>query len=387
MTSEEIQGGRMLVVDDEPRNRKLIEGYLQSEGYELASAGSGIEALDRVRDWNPDIVLLDVMMPGMTGYEVCRRIKSDPYSRLVQVMLVTALDGTSKKVEGLDCGADDYVTKPVRRDEFLAKVRALVRARRLVLELESAREELSRRNRELELKRMLAQSIVHDLKSPLSAVLGNLDLLSMRVDQGQQYLIDRSRQGASRMLKMILNLLDVEALDEGKMQLREEPVDAVGVARAAVEECASSAAIAQVSIELDAVDEAWVRADRSVLRRVLDNLLSNAFTHTPSGGTVEVTVLGRPEGVEISVEDSGPGIPEEHRDTIFDKYRQVDGSEPTGASNRGLGLTFCKMAIEAHGGTIWVEQAPGGGARFRTILPDAPAKRLEPPDAARAHGA
>lgn len=378
---------RMLVVDDEPRNRKLIEGYLGTQGYVVASAEDGPEALRLVREWHPDVILLDVMMPGMTGYDVCRRIKEDERFRLAQVMLVTALDGTTKKVEGLDCGADDYLAKPIRRDEFLAKVRALVRARRLLLELQEAREELSRRNEELEMKRTLAQSIVHDLKSPLSAVIGNLDLLAMRIDEPKKYLVHRSKQGAMRMLKMILNLLDVEALDEGKMSLDLKPVDAVEVARAVIEESQTTASVSDIRLNLEAVEQAWVQIDPPVFRRVLDNLVSNAITYTPTGGTVELVVLPRPEGVEVSVIDSGNGIPASLRETIFDKYQRVgDGGDATGGANRGLGLTFCKLAVEAHGGTIWVEDAPGGGARFRMILPDAVPQAENPPDSALAQG-
>src|SRR5262245_2055142 len=144
----------LLVVDDDERGRRLLEGYLCSEGYAVRCAADGPTALAEAWSVPPDVVLLDVMMPGMTGYEVCARLKQDPRTRLTQVMLVTALDSLPNKVEGLDTGADDYVPKPVRREEFLAKVRALLRARRLLLELEQARVALAERNRELHLKKV-----------------------------------------------------------------------------------------------------------------------------------------------------------------------------------------------------------------------------------------
>jgi signal transduction histidine kinase len=361
----------MLVVEDDPRSRKLLEGYLHSEGYLVQGAGDGSAGLEQAFREVPDVVLLDVMMPGMTGYEVCARLKRDPRTRLSQVMLVTALAGTPDKVAGLDTGADDYVTKPVRREEFLAKVRALLRARRLLVELETARAAVAARNEELQLKKTLAQTLVHDLKNPLSAILGNLQLLELKCDPGLHYLIERGKRGADRMRQMILNLLDVEALEEGKLEPRLGRIDLAAVALDAVEEAAVAAAQAKIEVECDVPEHAWAHADAALVRRVVDNLLANAITYTPDGGRIEVTVCPRPEGIEISVADTGPGIPPEHREQIFEKYAQLELKEAGISGNRGLGLTFCRLAVEVQGGTIWVEAAAMGGACFRTLLPDA----------------
>jgi signal transduction histidine kinase len=309
------------------------------------------------------------MMPEMTGHEVCRELKQRPESRLCQVMLVTALDSMPDRVEGLDTGADDYVSKPVRRDEFLAKVRALVRARELLVELERAHNDLSSRNEELQLKKTLAQTLVHDLKSPLSAILGNLDLLEMRSEESLRYLVRRSKQGAARMLKMIMNLMDVEGLEEGRLIPSIKDLDATDLVKRALAEAESAAAQKKVSLILDADGEVMMEADPALLRRVVDNLLSNAIAKSPAGGHITVVVRMREEGGEISVSDEGEGIPEQYREKIFEKYAQVEMKQAGKSNNRGLGLTFCRLAVEAHGGTIWVDEAPAGGARFRLILP------------------
>jgi signal transduction histidine kinase len=360
---------RMLVVDDDPRSAKLLEGYLVGEGYQVRSAPDGNTALDLARQETPDVVLLDVMMPGMTGYEVCRQLKSEPRTRLTQVMLVTALDSTPDKVEGLDTGADDFVSKPVRREEFLAKVRALLRVRRLLMDLEDARAELSARNDELQMKRTLAQTLVHDLKNPLSAILGNLDLLEMRGAEELRYLVQRSKQGAVRMLKMILNLLDVEGLEEGRLVPSVQRLDAVELVASTLTESEAAAEQKGVRLVLEPGDAVHVDADPVLLRRVVDNLLSNAVAYTPKGGVVTVAVGLREEGVEVRVADEGPGVPEDHRERVFEKYAQAEMRKTGVTANRGLGLTFCRLAVEAHGGTIWVEEAEGGGACFRTVLP------------------
>ncbi len=362
----------VLVVDDDPRNCRLLESYLKLEGVEVRTAEDGPAALRLAREKTPDVVLLDVMMPGMSGYEVCRILKNEPATRLTQVMLVTALAGTVHQVEGLDTGADDYVAKPVRREEFLARVRALLRARRLLVELEGARAELAARNEELELKKTLAQTLVHDLKNPLSVVVGNLDLLEWQADQRTSDLVRRCRGGASRMLRMILDLLDVEALEDGHLTPRQERVDAASLVRRSLDE--SSAAARQKHVTLAAEVERGdcaVNGDSALIRRVVDNLVSNAMEHSPAGSTVTVGVRVREEGIEISVMDRGPGVPQDQREHVFDKYARLGLRQVGVHANRGLGLTFCRLAVEAHGGSIWIEDAPGGGALFRTVLPAA----------------
>ena len=364
----------ILVVDDDPRNRKLLEEYLLGAGYDVRLAHDGRTALAMAAERPPDLVLLDVMMPDLSGLEVCRQLKNDPRTRLCQVVLVTALDGVPQRVEGLDTGADDYIAKPVRREEFMAKVRSMLRARRLTAELEEARETLSQRNAKLEeleaLKETLTQTLVHDLKNPLAAVLGNLELMERKADDSVLHLVRRSKAAAWRMHQMILNLLDVAQLEEGKLLLHPETIDAGSLARKACQEMEGGAAQRGVSLQIVA-DEATavLKGDGAVLRRVLDNLLSNAIEHSPQGGVVRVAVTLCEEGIEIAVADQGSGVPPEYRERIFEKFQRLESRKSVPGSNRGLGLTFCRLAVEAHGGTIWVDDAPAGGALFRALLP------------------
>jgi len=364
----------ILVVDDDARNRRLLEGYLVAEGYGVRNAADGSEALSLAYEKAPDVVLLDVMMPGMSGFEVCERLKQNPGTRLTQVVLVTALDGTPNRVEGLDHGADDYVTKPVRREEFMAKIRSLLRARRLMTELEEARATLAERNAQLieleALKETLTQTLVHDLKNPLAALAGNLELLDRTRDDKIAKRVARCKASASRMHRMILDLMDVARLEEGRLVLQPKPVEAADLAHAAVAEAEVSATHRGVAIEIvPPKGNCTVHADPSIVRRILDNLVANALAHSSSGTTVRVAVSCREEGIELSVADQGPGIPEEHRDRVFEKYTRLELRDAGITANRGLGLTFCRLATEAHGGTIWVEEAPGGGALFRVLLP------------------
>ncbi len=369
----------ILVVDDDPRNRRLLEEYLIAAGYEVRLAPDGRTALALASERPPDLVLLDVMMPDLSGLEVCRQLKNDPRTRLCQVVLVTALDGTPQRVEGLDTGADDYIAKPVRREEFMAKVRSMLRARRLLAELEEARETLASRNAKLEeletLKETLTQTLVHDLKNPLAAVLGNLELLERKVDESVVHLVRRSKAAAWRMHQMILNLLDIGQLEEGKLVLHPESMDAGSLARKTCQEMEAGAAQRGIKLEIVADEaSAVLKGDAAVLRRVLDNLVSNAIEHSPQGGIVRVAVTLCDEGVEIAVSDQGPGVPPEFREKIFEKFQRLESRQSMPGSNRGLGLTFCRLAVEAHGGTIWVDDAPEHGAMFRALLPAAEAE-------------
>ena len=366
----------VLVVDDDPRNRRLLEEYLSAAGYRVRLAADGRTALAMAAAHPPDLVLLDVMMPDLSGLEVCRQLKSDARTRLCQVVLVTALDGVPHKVEGLDTGADDYVAKPVRREEFMAKVRSLLRARGLLAELEAARATLAARNEKLEelegLKETLTQTLVHDLKNPLAAVLGNLELMERKANEQVLHLVRRSKAAAWRMHQMILNLLDIAQLEEGKLVLQMASVDAGSLAQKACLEMEGAALQRGVRLQIDAREaDAVLKGDLGVLRRVLDNLLSNAIEHSPEGGVVSLAVGPCEEGIEVAVSDQGPGVPHAYRERIFEKFQRLENRRSVPGANRGLGLTFCRLAVEAHGGTVWVDDAPGGGAVFRVLLPAA----------------
>jgi two-component system sensor histidine kinase/response regulator len=361
----------VLIVDDDPRGRKLLGSFLKPKGYSILMASSGEEALEVARESQPDVMLMDVMMPGMTGLEVCRRIKGNPETRLTQIMMVTALAGQDDRVEGLDTGADDYIAKPVPKVEFLAKVRSLVRASILLNELETARRELEARNRELELKKTLSQTVVHDLKGPLTAVVGNLDLLSRKSAHHDDMALARARKGAERMSTMIMDLLDVEYLEDGAFEPMMEECYLLDLAREAIDSFQTQGDHLGIELALDlASGPCMAEVDPNLLRRVVDNLLANAINYSKNGMKIAVTVGHRPEGVMLAVTDQGPGVPAGQREQIFEKYSRADSPGVPMRENRGLGLTFCQMAVEAHGGTIWVEDGPAGGASFQFVLPE-----------------
>lgn len=221
------------------------------------------------------------------------------------------------------------------------------------------------------LKATLTQTLVHDLKNPLAAVAGNLDLLEMQNDNERVLrLVRRSRQGADRLQRMIMDLMDIARMEEGRFALCEEVLDPYAISAKAIENAAASFEQQGIHIALRAPDEpCTLRADPAVLHRVLDNLLANALRFSPRNGIVTVAIVPRPDCLEITVADQGPGIPEQFREKVFEKYAQVELREAGVSINRGLGLTFCQLAIEAHGGTIVADAAPDRGAMFRVRMP------------------
>jgi signal transduction histidine kinase len=380
---------KILVVDDDERNVRLLESILRASGYPVIKAYDGQEALDLIASERPDLVLLDVMMPRMSGLEVCQKVRSQYETRLLPVIMVTALNALEEKVQALEMGADDFLSKPINKVELLAKLRSMLRVKSLHDEVERTRRELERKNEDLlrmeEFKEKLIQMVVHDLKNPLAGIMGNLQLLRLQdpaQDAGHlQEIVGRTEESAKQLMEMILNILDLARLEEGKLEIRRKAVRPPELAQSCLRQVAGMAARAEVRL-VAALEGApgVLQADPVLLSRILGNLLSNALKHTPAGGKIEVGVAREGEMARFWVKDSGEGIPPNLLPRIFDKFVVGAGDhEMRRAYDTGLGLTFCKMAIEAHGGRIGVESEPGRGSTFSFSLPmNHPAEGVRP---------
>ncbi len=227
-----------------------------------------------------------------------------------------------------------------------------------------------------ESKDQLALTIVHDLRNPLTAIQGNLDLAASGpgLDPGVRTSLDQAARAARRLMELVNTLVDVVRLEDGRLPLEVAPCDLAGVARATAAQYRARAERGGVEVKVHAPAEAvTVRADPAVLTRIVENLMSNALKHTPPGGRVRLAAGPRAQGGgELVVEDTGEGIAPEELPRLFTKYGRVAGQQRTTRHDTGLGLVFCRLAVEAQGGSIRAESRPGAGARFVVELPGGP---------------
>jgi two-component system, sensor histidine kinase and response regulator len=352
----------VLVVDDEPKNVQLLTDLLEARNYAVCPASDGEQALALARDRSPDVVLLDVMMPRLNGFEVCRRLKNEQRTAMIPVLLVTSLDARQDRIAGIDAGANDFITKPIDSADLILRVRNAATTRRLHDQVATQLRQLQ----EFETARdTLTHMIVHDLRSPLTGLRAYLDLLRMAAN-GNPEVLDYASEAqliAGRLTEMISQVLDVSRMESGQMPLSLKETDLVALLPAAI--AALGPAPNGIALVYELPDApVWLKCDPDLISRVVVNLVGNAFKFTPREGQVRVGLAGEPDRVRITVTDNGPGIPPEFRNKVFEKFGQAPLGQASGNRSSGIGLTFCKLAVEAHGGRIGLEGAEGGGARF-----------------------
>ncbi len=359
----------LLVVDDDPLNRELLRDAATVEGYAVQEAPDGAEALELISDAKPDVVLLDILMPGMNGLDVCRRIKSDERTRHIPVILITAQRGRQERLEGIAAGATDFLNKPVDISELRLRLRNAIRTKQLYDEVRSKWEQVAALEK---LRDDLVHMIVHDLRSPLFCVLANLE--EVQQNAGETLPEETSDSltwalgAATTMNRMIDAMLDLSRLESGEMPLSLQTVDLnTLVAQSLVSTCTG---VQRAQVMLEATDEDLpVSCDPDLMQRVVLNLLGNALDFSPTGEPVIVRTDRLNGHARVSVTDRGPGIPAEFRVKIFEKFGQIDGRRKGRKVSTGLGLAFCKLAVEAHGGVIGVKSQPGAGSIFWLELP------------------
>lgn len=356
-------GGReavVLVVDDNEKNREHVGSILSSQHYEVMFAKSGLAALEQVAVRVPDLVLLDLVMPGMDGLEVCKQLKANPRTMGVPVIFLTAAQDTEVAVRALDQGAVDFINKPFHGPELLARVRTHV-------DLKRTRDELHKIIIE---KNDLMSAVAHDLKNPLSAARFCALMLREPLSPSvHQELVKGMVEACDGMLAFIQERLERNARESHGGDLNIQPVDLAGVLSAIVQKNLPVAHAKRSTVELviGDGDPPAVLADYHGLCQVLDNLVSNALKFSPSGSCVRVDVeepAGEDPFVLLSVSDEGPGVSAEDRAHLFEPYRRLSAKPTAGESSTGLGLSIARQMVERMGGAIGCDSQPGGGARF-----------------------
>jgi signal transduction histidine kinase len=359
---------RVVIVDDTPENLELLESFLEGLGFRVFALPNGEMALKAIARSRPDIVLLDIVMPGMNGYEVCRRLKADPATADIPVIFLSALAEPRDKIQAFAAGGVDYVAKPLQMEEVQARVRTHVELSRRKRELEANCQRL----RDLErLRDNLTHMIVHDLRAPLTVIGFNLEMLRELVPSLSPEVAEifaSTESNTRRLAEMIAQLLDLGRLESGQMPLRRIPASLLDLVHSVRQSVAALAGDRPLAITSTGLPEASCDAD--LLGRVLANLLANAFKHSPDGAGVEVAVDGSADHVRVAITDCGPGIPAEDQARIFDKFAQLESRSRR--SGFGIGLAFCRLAVEAHGGRIGVMSEVDRGSTFWFVVPRHP---------------
>jgi len=357
----------ILVVDDTVENLRLLSGLLGEHGFHVRPVPSGRLALQAAASSPPDLILLDINMPEMDGYEVCRRLKATAGLENIPVIFLTALSETADKVKAFSVGGVDYITKPFQFDEVLARVNTHVALRRASQELARNYERLRALER---LRDDLVHMVVHDIRSPLTVLVGNLGFVAEDAGPMNERAtrdLNQAIAAAHTVTRMANDLLDVSRLEEGKMPLTRVECDVSRIAREVATNMAGMDRSRTFDVDADA--PATANCDGTIVRRVIENIVNNAIKHTPRGGRIRIAVVPETSHVRIAIGDEGPGVPLEARERIFEKFGTVANRKSETYHSSGLGLAFCKLAVEAHGGTIGVEDGKPGGSLFWFNLP------------------
>ncbi|HVY26644.1 MAG TPA: hybrid sensor histidine kinase/response regulator [Polyangiaceae bacterium] len=364
-------GANILVVDDTLENVRLLSSMLGRQGYEVRPVTSGRQALVAAEREVPDLILLDINMPDLDGYEVCSRLKARTELRDVPVIFLTALNDVRDKVKAFEAGGVDYITKPFQFEEVHARVQTHVSLRRASVALEQSFARLQALER---LRDDLVHMVVHDMRSPLAVTIGELELLEGAnvaalgddIAEGIASAL-RCARGVNRMAN---ELLDISRLESGKLPISPVQCDLVELASSV---CRVLAGLDHARrLEVESSGPVWVTCDVDLVRRVMENLVSNAVKHSPSGGFVTVSFEVGAGRTRVAVADDGPGVAPDARPRLFEKFGCVDGTRPRRFHSAGLGLAFCRLAVEAMGGSIAFSPREPQGSVFWFELPCAP---------------
>jgi two-component system sensor histidine kinase/response regulator len=368
---------KILLVDDNPENIHVLISALGQQ-YAVVAATNGHKALAIARGAEPpDLILLDILMPGMDGYEVIKSLKSDLVTRDIPVIFITAKSDVEDESIGFQLGAVDYITKPFHPMILQARVEIHLKLQRYTRQLQCQNEQLREFNRRLqELEQMrdsLTHMMVHDMRSPLSGISGYVQMCIISppaaVDAKRRVYLEKAYASLNAILEMVNSIIDISKIEAGKMTLEPRSGDIRITAEEALVLLGALKDRCAITIGSDPSPPPSCMYDSALVRRVINNLLTNAIKYSPENSVVTVSIAALSDHLSVSVADAGPGIAKKYHELIFEKFGQVKARMEGNLPSSGIGLTFCKLAVEAHGGTIRVESEEGRGSTFTFTLP------------------
>lgn len=373
MTSLAQPKGSILIVDDTLANLDLLTAMLTKQGYKVRAAINGRMAITSVFAAMPELILLDINMPDMNGFEVCQQLKADVRSREIPIIFISASDEILDKVQAFEMGCVDYITKPFQVQEVLARV-----ASQLTL-YQQKRELAAIYQSEIEYLRKLSamkdeflEVVSHDLKNPLARINLSLERLrrSKNLDEASQdKIINQIQRASNQMRDLIVNLLDL-ACCEARQNLHLGEYNLADLLQEVMEDFQAIAQEKGVTLTSSlAITPLFIICDRWQIEKMLANLISNALKYTPVGGNVSVFIAAEKDNATIRVQDTGLGIPNEDIPFLFQRFYRVNQESHRQVEGTGLGLAIVKTIVEEHNGTITVESELGKGSTFYIKLP------------------
>ncbi len=371
---------KILIVEDTRESLDLLTYFLKPSGYQLISVIDGVEALEYINKELPDLILLDVMLPRLNGFQVCERLKKDKRTFHIPIIMITALKDLKDKIRALEAGADDFVTKPFDSVELVARVKSLLKSKFYYDKLKQQNIELERQKSALEeedrLKEQLTELIAHDMRSPLNQISISLQMIEMMNKSGQAIDSDkytrRIEMGKHQLLRMILSLLDISRLERGKYMLQPVAINLAFMLRAPIKRYRDLPENKQKLIELQVdKDLRNVYMDSELFERIIDNILDFAYRHSLDKSRIHIDAVDNEadENITLNITYEGKTIPQEFREKLFNKMAQLELKNANIYRSKGLGLYFCKVALTSQGGDITVDRDYDKGLRFQLLLP------------------
>lgn len=368
--SIEIDDSRILIVDDDEIIRKLLRRVLERSGFAIDEAASGEEALQQIEKNPPDLILLDVVMDGIDGFQTCRKLKGIEKMAEVPIVFVTGRSDTGSIVEGLNAGGNDYITKPINRHEALARIRNHLKMRKLMRMQGEFIDGLKKAN--LAKNRVIGVAS-HDLRNPIASIRGLSEFLleSGPLNADQREIATTIQSTSDTMLNLVEELLDLSVIESGEERTDFEPCNISEIVSSSIGIYQFTANKKSIEIEMKEIGDVpdLLLLDKMQFRRLTDNLLSNAVKYSPLESKITVCIEAEGETLRIIVEDEGPGIPEEEMHKLFTDFGKTS-VQPTGSeTSTGLGLSICKKIAEVHKGSVRAaNRKDRSGMRFTVEL-------------------
>jgi signal transduction histidine kinase len=353
----------ILIVDDVPDNLKVLSGILKESGYKIRPVLNGQLALEVAENEKPDLILLDIMMPGMDGYEVCRQLKLNPKLNDIPVIFISALNDTKDIINAFKSGGVDYITKPFQAEEVSARVATHLK--------------ICRQNNELKelnaTKDKFFSIIAHDLRGPIGSMMQIADFIAEKgnVDEDTLYtFLESQKELTKNTFQLLENLLNWARSNTNQIEYYPEMLDVTTIINSSVDHVKQQASSKNLAISVDSPGQVKVFADENMFRSVIRNLLSNALKYTPKGGAISILVSpAENNSVVIAVRDTGIGMPQKIVENLFRIDINTNRRGTEGESSNGLGLLLCKEFTEKNGGKIRAESEVGKGSVFSFTVP------------------